>query len=172
MRGAGRLLPCCLFSLGWRRVRLVSVLLARPGLDGLGLRGVGWEEGMRSPLALIPEWGFCRRLHGCFRVAAREVGELAFGLRGVGWPWQCGRAVVERVVEVVVPHGLGLPDPGLCGFECVWAAGGSLSPVDCCLDRFPRGAFAARECGGLEESLPASWGVLRVFFWGVGLGRH
>ena len=84
-------------------------------------------------------------------MAAPEIGELAYSLRGVGWPWQCGRAVVERVVEVIVPHGLGLHDPGLCGFWCVWTAGGSLSPVECCVEGFPRGAFAACEGGGLEE---------------------
>ena len=53
--------------------------------------------------ARISYWGFCRRLHVRFRVAAHEVGELAHGLRGIGWPWQCGRAVVEGVVKVVVP---------------------------------------------------------------------
>ena len=40
------------------------------------------------------------------------------------------------------------------------------------MEGFPRGAFAACEGGGLEESLPASWGVLRVYLQGVGLGRH
>ena len=105
-------------------------------------------------------------------MAAHEVGELAHGLRGVGWPWQCSRAVVERVVEVVVPHGLALHDPGLRGFQCVWALGGPLSPVECCVEGFARGAFAACEGGGLEESLLASWGVFRVYFRGVGLGRH
>ena len=105
-------------------------------------------------------------------MAAREVGELAHCLRGVGWPWQCGLAVVERVVEVVVPLGLGLPDPGPRGFRCVWAAGGPLSPVECCVEGFPRGAFAACEGGGLEESLSASWGVFWVYFRGVGLGHH
>ena len=73
---------------------------------------------------------------------------------------------------MVVPYGLGLHDPGLCGFRCVWAARGSLSPVECCVEGFPRGAFAACEGGGPEESLPASWGVFRVYFWGPGLGRH
>ena len=92
-------------------------------------------------------------------MAAREVGKLAHGLWGVSSPWQCGRAVVERVVEVVVPHGLGLLDPGLRGFQCVWAAGGPLSPVERCVEGFPGGAFAACEGGGLEESLPASRGV-------------
>ena len=42
----------------------------------------------------------------------------------------------------------------------------------CCVEGFPRGAFAASEVGGLEELLPASWGVFRVYFCGVGLGRH
>ena len=36
----------------------------------------------------------------------------------------------------------------------------------------PRGAVAACEGGGLEKSLPASWGVFRVYFGGVGLDRH
>ena len=105
-------------------------------------------------------------------MAALEIGELAYGLRGGGWPWQCGRAVVEGVVVVVVPHGLGLLDPGLCGFRLVWTAAGSLSPVECCVEGLPRGAFGACESGGLEESLPASWGVFWVYFWGIGLGRH
>ena len=105
-------------------------------------------------------------------MAVREVDELAHGLRVVGWPWQCGRAVVERVVEVVVPHGLGLFDPGLRGFPCVWAVGGPLSPVQCCVEGLPRGALAACEGGGVEESLPASCGVLRVYLQGVGLCRH
>ena len=34
------------------------------------------------------------------------------------------------------------------------------------------GAFAACEGGGLEDLLPASWGVFCVYFRGVGLGRH
>ena len=40
------------------------------------------------------------------------------------------------------------------------------------MEGFPRGASAACEGGGLGESLPTSWGVLRVYFGGVGLGRH
>ena len=73
---------------------------------------------------------------------------------------------------MVVPHGLGLQDPGLCGFRCVRAVGGALSPVERCVEGFPGGAFAACEGGGLEESLLAPWGVFRVFFRGIGLGRH
>ena len=73
---------------------------------------------------------------------------------------------------MVVPHGLGLPDPGLCGFRCVRAVGEVLSPVECCVEGFPGGAFAACEGGGLEESLLAPWGVFRVHFRGIGLGRH
>ena len=61
---------------------------------------------------------------------------------------------------------------GLCGFRCVPAAVDSLSPVECCSEGFPRGTVVACESGGLEESLPASWGVFRVYFWGVGLRRH
>ena len=77
---------------------------------------------------------------------------------------------------MVVPHGLGLHDPGLRGFWCVWAVGGALSPVECCVEGFQGGAFAACEGGGLEDSLPAPWGVFRVFFRvyfrGIILGRH
>ena len=73
---------------------------------------------------------------------------------------------------MVVPHGLRLLDPGLRGFRCVWASGGPLSLVECCVEGFPRGAFAACEGGGLEKLLTASWGVFRVYFRGVGLGRH
>ena len=73
--------------------------------------------------------------------------------------------------EVVVPRGLGLLYPGLCGFRCVWAAGGPLSSVECCVEGFQRGAFAACEGGGLEESLPASWGVFQGCFRDVGVGR-
>ena len=73
---------------------------------------------------------------------------------------------------MVVPHCFGLHDPRLCGFRCVWAAGGPLSPVECCVEGFPRGAFAACEGGGLEELLLASSGVFRVYFWIVDLGRH
>ena len=104
-------------------------------------------------------------------MAAREVAELAYRLRRVGWPWQCGRAVVERVVEVVVPHGLGLPDPPPWAPVCL-GRGGSLSPVECRVEGFPWGAFAACENCGLEESLLASWGVFWVYFWGVGQDRH
>ena len=133
---------------------------------------MGFEEGVRCLLARIPQWGFRQCLHFRFRVAAHDVGELAHGLWGIWWPWQCGRAVVEEVVKVVVPHGLGLHDPGLRGFRCVWAVGGALSPVECCVEGFPGGAFAACEGGGLEESLPAPWGVFRVYFRAVGLGCH
>ena len=40
------------------------------------------------------------------------------------------------------------------------------------MEGLPRGAFAACKGGGLEESLPALLRVCRVYFWGVGLGRH
>ena len=133
---------------------------------------MGFEEGVRCLLARIPQWGFCRRLHVCFRVAAHEVGELAQGLRRIEWPWQWGRAVVEGVVKAVVPHGLGLHDPGLRVSRRVWGVGGALSQVECCVEGFPGGAFEACEGGGLEELLPAPWGVFRVYFRGIGLGRH
>ena len=73
---------------------------------------------------------------------------------------------------MVVPHALGLHDPGLHGFRCVLAVRGALSRVECCVEGFQRGAFAACEPGGLEESLPAAWGVFRIYFRGIGLGRH
>ena len=73
---------------------------------------------------------------------------------------------------MVVPRGLGLHDPGLCGFRSVRAVGGALSPVECCVEGFPGGAFAACEGDGLEESLLAPWGVFLVHFRGIGLGRH
>ena len=120
---------------------------------------------MRSLLARVPWQGPRRRLHGRFRAVAREVGELAYGHRGVCGQLQCGCAVVERVVEVVVPHGLGLAEPGLRGFPCVWTVQGSLSPVESRVEGFPRGAFGASEAGGLEESLLAWCGVFWVYFW-------
>ena len=58
------------------------------------------------------------------------------------------------------------------GFGVSGPFGGALSPVECCVDGFPGGAFAACEGRGLEESLPAPWGVFRVYFRGIGLGRH
>ena len=73
---------------------------------------------------------------------------------------------------MVGPHDLGLHDPGPRGFRCVWTAGGSLSPAECCVEGFPHGAFAACEGSGWNQSSPALWGVIRVYFRGVGLGRH
>ena len=73
---------------------------------------------------------------------------------------------------MVVPHGFGLFDSGLRGFWCVRTVRGPLSPVECRVEGFSRGALSACDGGGLEESLPASWGVFRVYFSSVGLGRH
>ena len=73
---------------------------------------------------------------------------------------------------MVVSHGLGLFDPGLRGFRCVRTAGGSLSPLECRVEGFPRGALSACEGGGLEEALPASWRVFRVYLSAAGLGCH
>ena len=67
-------------------------------------------------------------------------------------------------MEVVVPHGFGLFDPGLCGFRCVWTIGGPLSQVVCRVEGFPRGALSGCDGGGLEESLPTSLGVFWVYF--------
>ena len=127
---------------------------------------------MCSLLAGVPKWGLCGRLYGHLCAVARDVGELPYGLRGVCTPWQCGWAVVKRVVEVVVPHGFCLPDPGSVGFWSVWTMGGSLGPVECRVEGFPRGALPACDSPGLEELLPASWGVFLVYVWGVGLGHH
>ena len=43
---------------------------------------------------------------------------------------------------------------------------GSLGPVERRVERLPLGALAACGSGGLEESLPALWRVLWVYFWG------
>ena len=58
------------------------------------------------------------------------------------------------------------------GFRCVWTVGGCWCPVECRVDGFPWGALSACDSGGLEESLPSSWRVFRVQFWGVGLTCH
>ena len=73
---------------------------------------------------------------------------------------------------MAVPHGFCLLDPAHRGFRCVGTVGGSLGPVHCCVQGFPWGALSACGGRGLEESLSASRGVLRVYFWGVGLGCH
>ena len=73
---------------------------------------------------------------------------------------------------MVVPHGFCLLDPVFRGFRCVWTVGGSLGPVVCRVEGFPQGALSACDSGGVEELLPASSGVFRVYFSGVGLGRH
>ena len=83
----------------------------------------------------------------------------AGGLSSKGW-W------------VVVPHGFCVFEPGLRWFWCVWTVGGPLGLVQRCLEGFPRGALWGYGSGGLEELLLAWWGVLGVYFRGVGLGRH
>ena len=40
------------------------------------------------------------------------------------------------------------------------------------MEGFSRGSLSACGGEGLEESLPVSRGLFRVYFWGVGLGRH
>ena len=173
--GCGGLLGCCLavFSglLGaWGRLRLFSVALAFAGLEvvGLGGHGVGrrgeWPAG-QGPVAGAPPvfaWSLSREFASGWRACVRSS--------GVCGPWQCGRAVVERVVEVVVPHCLGLFEPGLRGFRCVSTTGGSLSPVECRVEGFPRGALAACEGGGLQELLPAPVGGLPDLLLGCGPG--
>ena len=83
-----------------------------------------------------------------------------------------GSAVFEGVVEVVIPQGLRLFDPSYCGVRCVGPLGGSLAPIHCREEGFPRGVGAACGCPGLKEVLLASRGVLGVYFLGVGLGCH
>ena len=133
--------------------------------------GLGFEEGLCSLLAGVSQRGLRRCLHGRLRLVWREF-RFPYRLPGVCGPWQCQWAVVERAVEVVVPHYLCLPDPGLRGSWCVWTVGGSLGSVERHVGGLPRGAICACDSGGLEESLPVSWRVLSVYFPGVGLGRH
>ena len=122
--------------------------------------GLGLVAGALLVFAWSPSLGFTlgRRVSYC--------------LWGVSGPGQCGWAVVEKVMEVVFRHGLGLHDPGLRGFRCVQTVGRSLDPVERRLEGLPGGALSACGGGGSEESLPAFWGVLRVFFWAVCLGCH
>ena len=148
--------------------------LARLGGTGGGGAGGawGWKKGCVAcwPGSLSGgSAGVCMVAFTWLRLRSASLRTVSGGLFGHG---SAAGLVVERVVELVVPHGLGLHDPGLRGFRCVWAVGGPLSPVECCVEGFPRGAFAACEGGGLEESLPASWGVFRVYLRGVGLDRH
>ena len=145
-------------------------------LGGTGARetwgGVGLAKGVCRLLAGVPQQGLRRCLHRRLRAVSREVGEFPYCLWVVCGPWQCGSAVAESVVEVVVPHGLCLRDPGLRWFWCVWTVREFLGPVERRVEGLPRGALAACGSGSLEESLPASAGVLLVYLWGVGLGRH
>ena len=75
VRGVGRWLPCRLslacVGLGAGAPLFRLARLGGTGVGGAG-GGVGFEEGLRSLLAWVPQRGFCRRLHGRFRVAARE----------------------------------------------------------------------------------------------------
>ena len=122
VRGVRRLLACRLFwSVGGRGwVRLFFFVLAWAAVEVVGLGGVALEEGVCSLLAWVSQRGLCQSLHGRLRSVSREVGEFPYRLRVVGGPWQCSWAVLERVVEVVVPHGLCLPDPGFRAIRCVW----------------------------------------------------
>ena len=113
--GVERLLPWCIFwpvgSSG-----LVGLFSSALALAGPEVVGLGGARGLKKGCVARLPGSQSGRLPGCFRVIAREVDELAYGLRGVCGQLQCGRAVVERVVEVVVRHGFGLFDPGLRGF--------------------------------------------------------
>ena len=68
---------------------------------------------------------------------------------------------------MVGPHGFRLPGPGICALGPVWTVQGPLGPQHCCVEGFPSGCGG---CSGLEESLLAPRGVLRVYFLGIGLG--
>ena len=126
------------------------------GTGGGGARGAwGWKKECVGCWPGSRSGGFsgvCTVAFPRLRVRSASLRTVSLGVCG---PWQCVRALVERVVKVVVPCGLGPYDPSLRRFQCVWTAGGSLSPVECCVEGFPRGAFAACEGGGLEELLPA-----------------
>ena len=72
VRGAVRLLPCCLFWLigGWGRVSLFSTALALAGLEVVGFRGRGvgrrgaWPAGP-GPVAGAPPVFAWSLLRGC-----------------------------------------------------------------------------------------------------------
>ena len=125
---------------------------------------MGFEKGVCSLLAVVSQQGFHQCLHGHLRAVSREVRQFLYCLSGVCGPWQCGRAILKGVVEVVVPHGFCLLDPGIREFRCVWNV------------RRPRARPTGRPL-----SLRQRWlvgvaatfvGVLGVYFWGKGLGRH
>ena len=113
-----------------------------------------------------------RAMHWPLAPVMYTLGLVAFpvglGSGSAGWA-----AVPGGFVRSWVGGGGVFPVPPPCGggFNFL-VAGGSLSPVECRVEGFPRGAFAACEGGGLEESLPAWSGVFWVYFWGVGLGSH
>ena len=153
-----------------------ALLLLRACFGGTGGGGTGgawgWKKGCTacrlesrsggSAGACMVAFARLRLMSASFRMVSR----------GVCRPWQCRWAVIKGVVEVVLPRVFCLQDKGLCVFRSVWTVGGSLNPVECRVERFPRGAFLACDSGGLKESLPASWGGLGVYLLGVGLGRH
>ena len=165
MRGVGRSL---LFRLSWGRMRPFFVLLVWVGLE---VAGPGGASGLK--IGCVACWpgslsggsaGVCIFAFAWLSMMSASWRTVSWGSDGHG---SAGGAVVEGVVKVVVPHGLGLHDPGLRGFRCVWAVRGALSPVECCVEGFSGGAFAAFERGGLEESVPALWGVFGVSISGV-----
>ena len=47
-----------------------------------------------------------------------------------------------------------------------------MGPVERRVEGLPRGALSAIDSGGLQEWLPASWGLLQSSSSRVGLGRH
>ena len=76
------------------------------------------------------------------------------------------------MIEVVVPQDICPYDAGHCGFRCVRAVDVSLVLAHCCVQGYPWGALSASGGRGLEDSLLASQGVLRVYFQGVRVGYH
>ena len=164
---------------GWEVVALLSFLafwglgagaplFRRACFGGTGGGGAGGAWGRKK--GCVACWplsrsggsaGVCMVPFAWLRVKSASLCTL---LRGVFGPRQCGRAVVKRMVEVVVPHLVCLHDPGLRGFPCVWTARGSLSLVQCRVEGFPWGALAACEGGALEELRDGVFGALR--WWG------
>ena len=69
------------------------------GTGGGGAGGAwGWKKGCVACWSGSLSGGSAGVCIFAFRVAAYDVGELAYGLRGICWPWQCSGAVVEGVV--------------------------------------------------------------------------
>ena len=159
---------------GWEAVILPSTLACwglgadvplflRARFGGTGGGGTGgawtWKKGC------VTCWpgpgsrgsgGVCMVAFARFLLRSASFHTVSGGSVGHGNP---GWAVIQGVLEGVVLYGLCLHDPGLRGFWCVCTAGGPLGPVQHRLEGLSRGSLSAGGSGGLEESLPASWGI-------------